>query len=122
MDYGFGCIPSFFLSARYKNLRESHIFVSFLCSKRPLAWTGRGLAKEARHQACSNATSSPGAIALRKIAAEKNVIGHRGQLISIVWSTSPNARSHFATAAPLRQSRTLLSRYYVLAAPSARAG
>jgi len=47
--------------------------------KRPFAWIGRGLAKEARHQACSNATGSSGAIALRKIAAEKNVIGHRGQ-------------------------------------------
>jgi hypothetical protein len=70
-----------FLSARRKILRESYIFISFLCSNRPFAWIGRGLGKEARHQACSNATGSSGAIALRKIAAEKNMIGHRGQVI-----------------------------------------
>jgi len=76
-----GCIARFlFLSARHKILRENHIFISFLCSKRSFAWIGRGLAKEARHQAC-NATGSSGAIALRKIAAEKNVIGHLGQVI-----------------------------------------
>jgi hypothetical protein len=67
-----GCIARFlFLSARHKILRENHIFISLLCSKRSFAWIGRGLAKE----------GSSGAIALRKIAAEKNVIGHLGQVI-----------------------------------------
>jgi hypothetical protein len=74
MDCGDASRGFFFFPHATKFLRENHIFISFLRSTRSFAWIGRGLVKEARHQACSNATGSSGAIALRKIAAEKNVI------------------------------------------------
>jgi len=80
MDCGDASRGFFFFPHATKFLRENYIFISFLCSTRSFAWIGRGLAKEARHQAC-NATGSSGAIALRKIAAEKNVIDHLGQVI-----------------------------------------
>jgi hypothetical protein len=70
----------FFPPATKFGAKTTSSFLSYVASGR-LHGSAADLPKERDIRLVANATGSSGAIALHKIAAEKNVIGHLGQVI-----------------------------------------